>query len=265
MRSGKRLASAMLNRCPIVTAPPSHWVCCQFTRLIDWGIPLFGLLSINWRENGGFSALDCAAANGHVDIVRVLARLGGSQLSNTADDFSGMTPLLWAAHAGHWRCIEELCQNYSNLDVMDRNGQTALHIACREHHHDLARVLLEHKCDPNLQEKVMGKTAIHMVAGTGDDQMCELLLSQHADVNIVDNEVPRRQARNCLDGFALLLPDWFAALAGQHTNLRGSTRGPQRTARAVAELQQGASHVARLRLRLYLTLFGGAAGATTSL
>lgn len=160
----------------------------QFTRLIDWGVPLFGIMSINWRENGGFSALDCAAANGHVDIVRVLARLGGSQLSNTADDFSGMTPLLWAAHAGHWRCIEELCRNYSNLDVMDRNGQTALHIACREHHHDLARVLLEHKCDPNLQEKVMGKTAIHMVAGTGDDKMCLLLLSQHADVNIVDNE-----------------------------------------------------------------------------
>merc|ERR1711934_114739 len=72
----------------------------QFKRLIDWGIPLFGLLSINWREHGGFSALDCAAANGHVEIVRVLAKLGGSQLSSTPDDYSGMTPLLWAAQGG---------------------------------------------------------------------------------------------------------------------------------------------------------------------
>eukprot|EP00657_Telonema_sp_P-1_P002706 TRINITY_DN16274_c0_g1_i2.p1 TRINITY_DN16274_c0_g1~~TRINITY_DN16274_c0_g1_i2.p1 ORF type:complete len:167 (-),score=48.65 TRINITY_DN16274_c0_g1_i2:240-740(-) len=93
----------------------------EFKRLIEWGIPHFGVISINWRENGGFSALDCAAANGHVDIVRVLARLGGSQLSNTPDDYSGMTPLLWAAQGGHWECIKALCENYSDLDVTDRN------------------------------------------------------------------------------------------------------------------------------------------------
>lgn len=160
----------------------------QFKRLIDWGVPLFGIIAVNWRENGGFSALDCAAANGHEEIVRVLAKLGGSQLSNTPDDYSGMTPLLWAAQGGHWRCIEALCENYSQLDVTDRNGQTALHIACRELHYDLARVLLEHSCNPNIKDASLGKTPLHMVAGLGNYEMAELLVTRGADVNIVDND-----------------------------------------------------------------------------
>ena len=114
----------------------------------------------------------------------MLAKLGGSQLSNTPDDYSviwrcvlsggdalwwkGMTPLLWAAQGGHWECIEALCENYSDLDVTDRNvgtpqllhphspprfqGQTALHIACRALHYELARVLLEHQCNPNVRD-----------------------------------------------------------------------------------------------------------------
>ena len=45
------------------------------------------------------------------------------------------------------------------LTLMVAQGQTALHIACREHHHDLARVLLEHGCDPNLKEDVMVRAA----------------------------------------------------------------------------------------------------------
>ena len=36
----------------------------------------------------GFTALDCAAANGHTEIVGILARLGGSHGSNTPDYYS---------------------------------------------------------------------------------------------------------------------------------------------------------------------------------
>jgi len=32
-----------------------------------------------------------------------------------------MTPLLWAAQGGHWQCIEKLCENFSDLDVCDKN------------------------------------------------------------------------------------------------------------------------------------------------
>ena len=115
-----------------------------------------------------------------------------------------MTPLLWAAQAGHWECIELLCQNYSNLDVLDNNGQTALHMACREGHLNLAQILLEHRCNPNIQDTVLvcapgslcptvwvqRKTPLHLMAGVGNTEMCELLLSSEADVNIVDSEVP---------------------------------------------------------------------------
>jgi len=160
----------------------------EVIRIIDEEVPAFGIQSINYRENGGFTALDCAAANGHTEIVGILAALGGSQGSNTPDYYSGMTPLLWAAQGGHWECIEKLCQNFSDLDVCDKNGQTALHIACREGHYDLARVLLEHGCSPNIRDNTLGKTPLHMVAGLGNHAMCELLAVNGADVNIVDND-----------------------------------------------------------------------------
>ena len=67
-------------------------------------------------------------------------------------------------------------------------GQTALHIACREGHYDLARVLLEHGCSPNIQDATLGKSPLHMVTGTGNYDMCELLAVNGADVNLADNE-----------------------------------------------------------------------------
>jgi len=157
-------------------------------RIIDEELPQFGVMAVNYRENGGFTALDCAAANGHTEIVRLLARLGGSHGSNTPDYYSGMTPLLWAAQGGHWECIAALCENYSDLDVCDKYGQTALHIACREGHKDLSRVLLENGCSPNIRDHTLGKTPLHMVAGLGAMDMCELLCVNGADVNVVDNE-----------------------------------------------------------------------------
>lgn len=160
----------------------------EVIRIIDEEVPAFGVMALNYRENGGFTALDCAAANGHTEIVGILAKLGGSQGSNTPDYYSGMTPLLWAAQGGHWECIEKLCENFSDLDVCDKNGQTALHIACREGHFDLARVLLEHGCSPNIRDDSLGKTPLHMVAGLGAYDMCELLVVNGADVNIVDND-----------------------------------------------------------------------------
>lgn len=69
-----------------------------------------------------------------------------------------------------------------------RQGQTALHIACREGHYDLARVLLEHGCSPNIQDATLGKSPLHMVTGTGNFDMCELLAVNGADVNLADNE-----------------------------------------------------------------------------
>merc|ERR1711988_161315 len=160
----------------------------EVIRIVDEEVPRFGVASVNYRENGGFTALDCASANGHTEIVGILARLGGSHGSNTPDYYSGMTPLLWAAQGGHWECIQKLCENYSDLDVCDKNGQTALHIACREGHFDLARVLLEHGCSPNIRDHSLGKTPLHMVTGTGNHAMCELLVVNGSDVNIVDND-----------------------------------------------------------------------------
>ena len=68
MRSDKQLVLATFSRSATTTAvlPCDAWsgipliVCAlQFTRLIDWGVPLFGLLSINWRENGVRRSTPC--------------------------------------------------------------------------------------------------------------------------------------------------------------------------------------------------------------
>jgi hypothetical protein len=76
-----------------------------------------------------------AAANGQVDVIRVLVELGANKNAKSA---AGMTPLLCAAANGHVEAIKVLVQLGADIAARLVTGETPLQMI-----HQVAHVLRE--------------------------------------------------------------------------------------------------------------------------
>lgn len=70
-----------------------------------------------------------------------------------------------------------------NVNALDKDGCTALAIACREGHHEIANALLNAGAYVNIQDRAGDTNLIHAVKG-GHRGIVESLLKKYADVDI---------------------------------------------------------------------------------
>lgn len=72
-----------------------------------------------------------------------------------------------AVQCQHERCVNILLENHANPNLVDVNGNTALHLAANIPSISTAMLLLEHEADVNAQNKVIlsltTKTTIYVV------------------------------------------------------------------------------------------------------
>ncbi|XP_072017055.1 transient receptor potential cation channel subfamily A member 1-like [Amphiura filiformis] len=94
-------------------------------RLLD----RIGPYIINDTDGKGMTALHIAAWNGHSKVIQLLM-LRGALLHR---DHEGRTPLHLSSMAGNIDCMRILLSTHSYLlDQVDRQGESALHVAARE-------------------------------------------------------------------------------------------------------------------------------------
>src|SRR6266850_947649 len=103
------------------------------------------------------------------------------------------TPLHYAAFCGLHYVVETLAIENSQ-DVNSRsfdNESTPLHLASREGHEDVARILFEHGADTEARAKD-GETPLHLASQGNHAELAQLLLGHHADVaaQTKDGETP---------------------------------------------------------------------------
>lgn len=70
-----------------------------------------------------------------------------------------------------------------NVNALDKDGCTALALACREGHHEIASALLNAGAYVNIQDRAGDTNLIHAVKG-GHRSVVESLLKKYADVDI---------------------------------------------------------------------------------
>lgn len=63
--------------------------------------------------------------------------------------------LCQAVQCQHERCVNILLENHANPNLVDVNGNTALHLAANIPSISTAMLLLEHEADINAQNKVI--------------------------------------------------------------------------------------------------------------
>ncbi|KAK7398584.1 hypothetical protein QQX98_012040 [Neonectria punicea] len=87
----------------------------------------------------GVTPLWIAAANGHVEIINVLARRTDVNINSTS--ISGRSPLFWPSSEGYERVVAVLMEAGADPGVVDENGDTAVTVAGRNGHQKTAKML----------------------------------------------------------------------------------------------------------------------------
>ena len=95
-------------------------------------------------------------------------------------------PLYLAAANGRPRCVEALLRGNANVNLVTTGQHTSsLHVATRNGHVEVVKMLLEAKAHVNAQDKLL-KTAIHDAARNANEPLVSCLIAYRADVNCMD-------------------------------------------------------------------------------
>ncbi|XP_032672802.1 histone-lysine N-methyltransferase EHMT1 isoform X2 [Odontomachus brunneus] len=141
---------------------------------------------IDIMDRNQLTPLMLAAGKGKADVVRYLVRVGADVTLKGED---GMTALHMAAKTGHLEVCKIIlteCKVPRTLvDCVDDGGWTSLIWACEFRHTNVARFLLDKKCDPLIRDAEQN-IALHWSAFSGSSEITEMLLNEGCDVNAVN-------------------------------------------------------------------------------
>lgn len=140
-------------------------------------------IDINVTDNEGKTALILACENGCSDSVHVLLTYNVDV--NVREKNNGATALFYAARRGDVVMTKKLIMSGAELDALNREHQTALHIASYYGHTAVVELLLFAGANPNVISRGReGKTPLMYAARNGHAQAAKLLLESKALVNM---------------------------------------------------------------------------------
>ncbi len=128
-------------------------------------------------------SLDEAADVQDQEIQRIKLLIQNSpDLINAPGNGSLEPPLIQAAMSDSLRVARYLLDNQANVNVTDRQGETALTMAAAGGHRAMVELLLSRGAEVNAKDD-NGYTALHQAAKYGFQAVIETLLANHADIN----------------------------------------------------------------------------------
>ncbi|XP_041980846.1 protein fem-1 homolog CG6966 isoform X2 [Aricia agestis] len=139
-----------------------------------------GSVTFDGETIEGAPPLWCAAAAGHLPLVRLLVRAGANVNSTTR---THSTPLRAACFDGHYEIVRFLVENGADIEIANRHGHTCLMIACYKGHIHIAKYLLSLNADVN-RKSVKGNTALHDCAESGSLHILRMLLKHGATMDV---------------------------------------------------------------------------------
>ncbi|BFF92372.1 ankyrin repeat domain-containing protein 50 [Drosophila madeirensis] len=152
-------------------------------------------IDLEIEDYNGQTALNIAARNGHLEVVKLL--LSFSQPCNDGTgrmkrvdvnhaDRDGWTPLRSASWGGHSDVVRLLIsQPACKIDLADKEGRTALRAAAWSGHEDILKLLIESGADVNSVDR-QGRTSLIAASYMGHYDIVEILLENGANVNHLD-------------------------------------------------------------------------------
>ncbi|KAK9530806.1 hypothetical protein VZT92_012287 [Zoarces viviparus] len=140
--------------------------------------------TVDIKDINGMRPLHYAAWQGKADSVLLLLRAGAS-VNSTSND--GQMPLHLSAQYGHYEVSEMLLQHQSNPCLMNKGKKTPLDLACEFGRLRVAQLLLSSNMVAALLEgdnmDSPSTTPLHLAARNGHKDIIKLLLKAGIDIN----------------------------------------------------------------------------------
>lgn len=133
------------------------------------------------KESGLFEA----AKAGWLPEIRKHIGLEPHLLEAFSDD--GLTPLALASSHGHYTIVKYLLEMGASPQTRVKTGSnsTSLHLAVKQEHLPVVKLLIGHGADINAKEKD-DIAPLHLAVQTGNLNMVRLLVKHHAHVKTID-------------------------------------------------------------------------------
>jgi ankyrin repeat protein len=130
---------------------------------------LIGRAQVARMSAHGDTAVNFAALNGHVEIVKLLVENGAP-----VSPLAGWTPLHYAAFENRTAVINYLLTKNAHKDALAPNGYTPLMLAARNGHLEAATALLHADADLGIRGPA-GETALSIATDRKNEEMVKLL------------------------------------------------------------------------------------------
>ncbi|XP_059169888.1 serine/threonine-protein phosphatase 6 regulatory ankyrin repeat subunit A-like [Physella acuta] len=141
--------------------------------------------NVNIKNNEGDTVLHLAVEHGlHNNNYMLLHELAQKSANINETNNAGRTPLFYANNA---QVVELLVEKGSDVDIQDKNGETALHLATKHDKSSAVYQLITRGANLDITSKT-GLTALMYAADIGSLQILKHLVNLGADVNIRDCE-----------------------------------------------------------------------------
>ncbi|KAG2459186.1 E3 ubiquitin-protein ligase MIB2 isoform X1 [Polypterus senegalus] len=98
----------------------------------------------------------------------------------------GKTALQVAAHQGHMEVVKILLQSNANIEIKDEDGDTCLHYTAFGNQSEIARFLLSKGASVNVLNNSLC-SALHIAVNKGFTEVVRVLSEHNADVNLQDS------------------------------------------------------------------------------
>ena len=138
--------------------------------------------------------ISSAATKGHIEIVKILAPLTDNP---NASDINGVTPISWATHRGQIEVVKILAPLTDTPNAPNGDGVTPIFMAAMNGHTEIVKILAPLTDNPNAPDK-NGETPIFMAAMNGHTEIIKLLapLIDNSNSTVITGVTPFSVAKN---------------------------------------------------------------------
>lgn len=158
--------------------------------------------NVNHRNKAGNTPLLEACSQGHVSIARLL--LDRHANIDTPTETTHDSALTWACTLGNEEIVELLLHRNARVEHRTKDGCTALMFAALAGHERVAKLLLDHGAEINVESDSNKDSPLTFACWKGHQKVVKLFLERNADIE-----------HRTKEGFSPLM---FAALGG-HTEV----------------------------------------------
>ncbi|XP_034942443.1 putative ankyrin repeat protein RF_0381 [Chelonus insularis] len=139
--------------------------------------------NINFQDEAGNTPLHHAVMNNNREFLQALLECNADP---AIKNYFGKNVLHFALTCiGGDNCIQDILDSNVDIDAVNRDGETALHLAIQWNDDNIVKLIL--KKNPNIDMKNnIGDTALHKTVKRKHCHMVELLLKNGANVNLKD-------------------------------------------------------------------------------